>query len=73
LTTIQQTLKKRHYQVLATTPSISVFRSKHARLTWHSQGLIQIDLYDTSIQNTQDIKHLIKDILISSSVGELHG
>lgn len=64
LRTIQQLLEKKQYQVLATTPSVSVFRSKKARLTWHTQGFIQVDLYDPSIQNSKDIKHLIKDILV---------
>lgn len=64
---IRRSLEERHYQVLATTPSLYVFRSKDARLSWHSQGLIQVDLYYPSIQNHYDIEHFIKEILCTDS------
>lgn len=64
---IQKMLVKRQYKVLATTPSLKVFRSKEVRLTCHIQGLIQIDSYSSSIQKVEDIEHLIKDIFDLSS------
>lgn len=60
---IRQILEKHPYQVLATTPSILVVRSKEARLTWHNEGLIQVDMNNQSSYNVKDIEHLIKDIL----------
>ncbi len=64
---VLQSLKKRHYQVLATTPSISVFQSKGIRLTWHTHGLIQVDSYNSILQNPQDIEQLIKEILLATT------
>ena len=60
---IREKLKKKQYQILATTPNLTVFRSKEVRLTLHSEGFIQIDLYDSSKKGVKDIEHLIKDIL----------
>ena len=60
---VLQSLEKRHYQVLASTPSISVFQSKGTHLTWHTHGLIQVDTNNTILQNPQDIEQFIKEIL----------
>ena len=60
---IRQILEKHQYQVLATSPSIMVVRSKEARLTWHNEGIIQVDMYNQSSCDVKDIEHLIKDIL----------
>jgi len=50
MTNIKEALEKDHYSTLAVTPSVMVFRGKTMKLTWHSQGLIQIDYYDGKIQ-----------------------
>ena len=60
---IRQQLEKHQFQVLATSPSVLVVRSKEARLTWHNEGLIQVDMYNHSSCDVNDIEHLIKDIL----------
>ncbi|MFX0206525.1 MAG: hypothetical protein ACFFDT_11115 [Candidatus Hodarchaeota archaeon] len=60
---IRQQLEKQQIQVLASTPNILVVRSKKARLTWHNEGFIQVDMYDRTSCDVQDIEHLIKDIL----------
>ncbi len=73
---IQEILEKKHYQILATTPNITVFRSKDVRLTCYTEGLIQVDLYDSSKKGLKDIEHLIKDIFDLNSInfsGELFG
>jgi len=60
---INKILEKLQYQVLAATPKILVVRSKKARLTWHNEGFIQVDMYNQSSCDMNDIEHLIKDIL----------
>ena len=60
---IRQILEKHQYQVLVSTPNILVVRSKKARLTWHNEGFIQVDMYNQSSCEMNDIEHLIKDIL----------
>jgi hypothetical protein len=65
--TIRQLLEKRQYQVLANTPNVNVFRNKEVRLTWHSHGLIQVDLYNHELQSVKNIEHLIKEILVSNT------
>jgi hypothetical protein len=44
---IKTRLEHLDYQVLTTTPRIMVFRSPQVRLTCHSYGFIQVDVYDT--------------------------
>ncbi len=63
LPTIEKMLLKQQFQLLASTPSIKVFRSNEIRLTWHKQGLIQIDLYNSKVRSAKDIEQLIKEIL----------
>jgi hypothetical protein len=46
LSEIKTALERNDYQTLASTPSIMVFRLNNTRLTWHSQGLIQVDYSD---------------------------
>ncbi len=65
---IRQILEKHQYQVLATTPSVLVVRAKEARLTWHNEGFIQVDMYNQSSCDVEDIEHLIKDIFDLDSV-----
>ncbi|UCG02350.1 MAG: hypothetical protein JSW11_22530 [Candidatus Heimdallarchaeota archaeon] len=65
---IRKKLEKKQFQVLATTPNILVVRSKEARLTWHIEGLIQVDIYNHSSYDVKDIEHLIKDIFDVDSV-----
>ena len=65
---IRQIFEKDQYQVLATTPNILVVRSKKVRLTWHKEGFIQVDMYNQTSYDVQDIEHLIKDILEVDSV-----
>ncbi|MFW9903614.1 MAG: hypothetical protein ACFFFH_04730 [Candidatus Thorarchaeota archaeon] len=65
---IRQIFEKDQYQVLTTTPNILVVRSKKARLTWHNEGFIQVDMYNQTSCDVQDIEHLIKDILEVESV-----
>ena len=64
---VLQSLEKQHYQVLASSPSISVFQSKGTRLTWHTHGLIQIDSSNSILQNPQDIEQFIKEILMATT------
>lgn len=40
-----------------------VFKLENIRLTWHSQGLIQVDMYGTNIETSKGIEQLIKEIL----------
>jgi hypothetical protein len=42
---IKTRLEQLDYQVLTTTPKIMVFRSPQVRLTCHSYGFIQVDVY----------------------------
>jgi hypothetical protein len=65
--TIKQMLEKQQYQVLATTPNVNVFRNKEVRLTWHSHGLIQVDLYNHKLQSAKNIEQLINEILVSNT------
>jgi len=60
---IKETLEQEGYSTLATTPNIMVFRGKDVKLTWHSQGLIQIDYYDKKIQNEQHIITFVQVII----------
>jgi hypothetical protein len=60
---IKNTLEKENYSTLATTPNIAVFRGKHVKLTWHSQGLIQIDYYDSELQNKSHVIAFVKTII----------
>jgi hypothetical protein len=62
---IIQSLKKSQFQELALTPSVVVFRSKDLRLTWHHQGLVQVDIYNESGENKENIEYLIKEILVA--------
>ena len=64
---VLKSLEKRHYQALATTPSISVFQSKGTRLTWHNHWLIQVDSNNSILQNPQDIEQFIKEILMATT------
>ncbi|MFX1284414.1 MAG: hypothetical protein ACFFB5_12200 [Promethearchaeota archaeon] len=73
---IREILEKKQYQILAATPNVTVFRSKEVRLILHSEGLIQVDLYDSSKKGVKDIEHLIKDIFDFNSInfsGDLFG
>lgn len=63
--TIIQSLKKSQFQELSLTPNVVVFRSKDLRLTWHYQGLVQVDLYYESSENKKNIEYLIKEILVA--------
>ncbi len=65
LSKVEETLVKMNYKVLTTTPSVMVFKSQKLRLTWHSHGLIQVDLYDLNIETTEGIEQLINEILVS--------
>lgn len=60
---IHRLLEKHQYQVIASTPNILVVRSKEARLTWHNEGFVQVDMYKQASCDAKDIEHLIKDIL----------
>ena len=68
LHSIRKILERNHYQILVCTHNLMVFRSKKARLTWHNQGLIQVDMYDSSIHDAVEIEHLIKDIFVLDSM-----
>lgn len=65
LSKVEETLVKMNYKVLTTTPSVMVFKSQKLRLTWHSHGLIQVDLYELNIETTEGIEQLINEILVS--------
>ncbi|MFX0172113.1 MAG: hypothetical protein ACFE9L_09345, partial [Candidatus Hodarchaeota archaeon] len=65
--TIKQMLEKQQYQVLAATPNVNVFRNNEVRLTWHSHGLIQVDLYNQNLHSVKNIEQLINDILVSNT------
>ena len=60
---IKKALEQENCSTLATTPNIMVFRGKDVKLTWHSQGLIQIDYYDKKIQNEHHIITFMQDLL----------
>jgi hypothetical protein len=60
---IKEALEKDNYSTLATTPNIMVFRGKNIKMTWHSQGLIQIDYYDRKIQNEQHVITFVQDLI----------
>lgn len=67
LSIVEETLVKLNYKVLTTTPSVMVFKSQKIRLTWHSHGLIQVDLYELNIETTERIEQLINQIFVSMS------
>ncbi|MHA2075892.1 MAG: hypothetical protein ACW97X_14825 [Candidatus Hodarchaeales archaeon] len=67
LSIVEQALVKLNYKVLTITPSIMVLKSENVRLTWHSHGLIQVDLYDLHIETSEGIEQLINEILVSMS------
>jgi len=48
---------------LASTPSIMVFRINNSRLTWHSQGLIQIDYSDRKKREQRVICDYIEKLI----------
>ncbi|MFX0088177.1 MAG: hypothetical protein ACFFAU_21160 [Candidatus Hodarchaeota archaeon] len=60
---VKEILVKKQYQVLTITPTVMVFKLENIRLTWHSQGLIQVDMYGTNIETSKGIEQLIKEIL----------
>ena len=63
LADIKVTLEENNYSTLATTPNIMVFRGKNVKLTWHSQGLIQIDYYDRNIQNEKHVITFVQHLI----------
>ena len=60
---VKQALEKKQYQTLASTPSIMVFGLKTIRITWHSQGLIQIDYSDQKERDPSSVELFIKELL----------
>ena len=56
------------FTILADTPSVIVFRSSIYRLTWHRQGMIQIDIYTSKETKKDNIEQLINHILEDNSV-----
>lgn len=60
---IKETLEQESYSTLATTPNIMVFRGEDVKLTWHSQGLIQIDYYDRKIQNEKHVITFVQNLI----------
>jgi len=60
---IKETLEQENYSTLASTPNIMVFRGKEVKLTWHSQGLIQIDYYDRKMQKEQRIVKFVQRLI----------
>ena len=64
---IKEILEESHYQVLATSPNIYVFKSKDFKITMHSYGLIQVDVYKSEIPDIQDIEFLIKEIFAKTN------
>ncbi len=60
---VKKALEKNHYQTLASTPSIMVFRLDTIRLTWHSQGLIQVDYSDQKKRSSSIVEVFIKRLL----------
>lgn len=68
LHSIRKILERNNYQILVNTPNLVVFRSKNARFTWHNQGFIQVDIYDSSMHDAEEIEHLIKDIFVLNSM-----
>ncbi|NHJ03055.1 MAG: hypothetical protein EAX86_13040 [Candidatus Heimdallarchaeota archaeon] len=60
---IEETLVAQKYQILAKTPYLRVFRSEDFRLTWHVKGFIQVDVYNTELNESQQIEQLIKGVL----------
>ncbi len=60
---IKEVLEQKKYSTLAATPSIMVFRGKNVKITWHSQGLIQVDYYDKKKQSEQDIITFVEQLI----------
>ena len=67
LQNIKHTLSNSNYKVLADTPSVVVLRSEFYRLTWHRQGMIQVDSYKGNVENKDNIEHLINQILVETA------
>ena len=60
---IKEILEQENYSTLAATPNIMVFRGKDVKLTWHSQGLVQIDYYDRKIQNEKHVITFVQNLI----------
>lgn len=60
---IKEALEQEKYSTLAATPNIMVFRGKNVKITWHSQGLIQIDFYDIKMQSEQNIITFVEQLI----------
>lgn len=65
---VKKLMSGKDFTILADTPSVVVFRSSLYRLTWHRQGMIQIDIYDSIGTKKDNIEQLIKHILEDNSV-----
>ena len=63
LSAIKESLIKKQHKVLIATPSVMVFKLENIRLTCHSEGLIQVDLYESHKETLKEIEQLIKEIL----------
>jgi hypothetical protein len=63
LSEIKTVLERNSYQTLASTPSIMVFRLNNIRLTWHSQGLIQVDYSDRKKREETVVYDYIKKLI----------
>ena len=63
LSDIKTTLERNDFQTLASTPSIMVFRQNNIRLTWHSQGLIQVDYTDRIKRGKIIVSNYIEDLI----------
>ena len=63
LADIKVALEEDNYSTLATTPNIMVLRGKNVKMTWHSQGLIQIDYYDRKKQNEHHVITFVQDLI----------
>ena len=60
---IKFALERNDYQTLASTHSIMVFRLNNVRLTWHSQGLIQVDYSDQKERNNGVVSDFIESLI----------
>lgn len=69
---IKTRLEQLNYQVLTATPRIMVFRSPQVRLTCHSYGFIQVDVYDAKEGRSLNTKGKIIKFISATFRNLLH-
>lgn len=65
---VKKSMSGKNFTILADTPSVVVFHSSLHRLTWHRQGMIQVDIYASNGTKKDNIEQLINHILEDNSI-----